>query len=104
MKISVNLPANGLTLEQARIILGEAIHDEVAQAQTRLSYFDELCRRLESTYQMTSDVFLTRFESGELGDDQYLFDWYAAKQGLDYWLQRYELLSKVTPTQYTPAC
>ena len=62
----------------------------------RLSYFAGLCDSLESTYQMTSDEFLVRFESGELGDDQYLFDWYAAKQGLNYWLQRYELLSKVT--------
>ena len=104
MKISINLPTNGLTLDQARIILGEAIHDEVAQAQTRLSYFAGLCDSLESTYQMTSDVFLRRFENGELGDDQYLFDWYTAKQGLDYWLQRYELLSKVTPTRYKSAC
>jgi hypothetical protein len=104
MNISINLPTKGLTLDQAKVILGEAIHDEAAQAQTRLSYFAGLCNSLESTYQMTSDEFLVRFESGELGDDQYLFDWYAAKQGLDYWLQRYELLSKVTPAQCKSAC
>lgn len=96
MQISLTLPANGLTVEQARDILGESIQDETAQAQVRMAYFAGLCRELEAAHQMSSAEFFERFEAGELGDDQYLFDWYAAKQGLDYWSQRYHLLSKVT--------
>ncbi len=96
MQISLTLPANGLTVEQARDILGEAIQDETAQAQVRMAYFAGLCRELEAAHHMSSVEFFERFEAGELGDDQYLFDWYAAKQGLDYWSQRYHLLSKVT--------
>ena len=96
MQISLTLPANGLTVEQARDILGEAIQDETAQAQVRMAYFAGLCHELEETHHMSSAEFIERFEAGELGDDQYLFDWYAAKQGLDYWSQRYHLLSTVT--------
>lgn len=96
MQISLNLPANGLTIEQAKAILGEAIQNEAAQARARIEYFANICRSLEAAYHMTSDEFLARFEHGELGDDQYLFDWYAAKQGLDYWSRRYQLLDKVT--------
>ncbi len=95
MQISLTLPANGLTDEQARAMLGEVIQDEVQQAEARITYFAALCRAFESAHQMTSDEFLIRFERGELGDDQYLFDWFAAKEGHDYWLQRYQLLNKV---------
>lgn len=95
MQISLTLPANGLTAEQAKVMLGEVIQDEVQQAEARITYFAALCRTLESAHQMTSDEFLVRFERGELGDDQYLFDWFAAKEGLDYWSQRHQLLNKV---------
>ena len=74
MQISLTLPSNGLTVEQARDILGEAIQDETAQAQVRMAYFAGLCRELEVTQQMTSAEFIERFEAGELGDDQHLFD------------------------------
>jgi hypothetical protein len=32
---------------------------------------------------MDSDLFIEKFNSGELGDDDDYFDWYAAKRGLD---------------------
>lgn len=37
----------------------------------------------EQKYRMTSDEFLLKFESGELGDSQDFFDWFAAKRALD---------------------
>lgn len=43
----------------------------------------ETCQQFEQKYGMTSDEFLLQFESGELGDLQDFFDWFAAKQGLD---------------------
>lgn len=95
MIISIDLANDGLTLDQARTILGDAIHDAADQAQTRLAYFAGLCRAHESARQMSSAEFLARFADGELGDDQDLFDWFAAKQGLDYWSQRFRLLNQV---------
>lgn len=41
---------------------------------------------------MSSDAFLEAFDSGRLGDDEYLFDWYAAKMGLDGWGRQIQLL------------
>src|SRR5690606_4343292 len=96
MQISLTLPANGLTVEQARDILGEAIQDETAQAQVRMAYFAGLCREREADHQMSSAEFVERYDAVGLGEGQYLLDWYAAKQGLGYWTQRYHLLSKVT--------
>ena len=45
---------------------------------------------------MTSDVFLVKFESGELGDDEEWFDWFAAKRGFDNWDRQYQILTRVT--------
>ncbi|GJQ37519.1 MAG: hypothetical protein JETCAE01_35290 [Anaerolineaceae bacterium] len=39
---------------------------------------------------MTSDEFLLKFESGELGDSQGFFDWYAAKRAFDLQYTRQE--------------
>ncbi len=43
----------------------------------------EICQKFERKYAMTSDEFLLKFESGELGDSQDFFDWFAAKRALD---------------------
>ncbi len=34
---------------------------------------------------MSSDVFMKKFESGELDDRDDFLDWYAAKKALDNW-------------------
>ena len=45
--------------------------------------FEERCRAFELEHHMSSDEFMRRFETGELGDDAVYFNWYAAKRGLD---------------------
>jgi hypothetical protein len=45
--------------------------------------YPEICQMFEQKYRMTSDEFLLKFESGELGDSQDFFDWFAAKRALD---------------------
>ncbi len=45
---------------------------------------------------MTSDEFMRQFESGNLGDDQECFDWYAAKRGLNIWRERRDILAGVS--------
>ena len=44
----------------------------------------ETCQKFEQKYGMTSDEFLLKFESGELGDAPDYFDWFAAKRGLEF--------------------
>lgn len=49
----------------------------------RLQHYRKICRQFEIRYSITSDEFMLKFESGELGDSQNYFDWYAAKRGLE---------------------
>jgi hypothetical protein len=43
----------------------------------------ETCQQFEQKYSMTSDEFLLKFESSELGDSLDYFDWHAAKRGVN---------------------
>ena len=36
---------------------------------------------------MSSDVFMEKFETGELDDRDDFFDWFAAKKGYDKWMK-----------------
>ncbi len=48
-----------------------------------LSDYQRICQQFEQKYEMTSDKFLLKFESGELDDSPDYFDWFAAKRALD---------------------
>ena len=76
--------------------------DGIAGVSAKIAFMDnsstnhqrwlETCQQFERKYGMTSDEFLLKFESGELGDSQDFFDWFAAKRGLD-----------VQETKHTPS-
>lgn len=78
-----------------RQVLDGALRNEAELADGRRAYFDRLCRLFEQQYKMSSDGFMQRFESSDLGDEAAYFDWYAAKRGLDLWTQRFDILSGV---------
>ena len=44
---------------------------------------------------MDSDYFMEKFDSGDLGDDDDLFDWYSAKRGLDTWSKGLKIISAI---------
>jgi hypothetical protein len=44
---------------------------------------------------MDSDHFMEKFDSGDLGDDDDFFDWYAAKRGLDIWDKKLKIISSI---------
>ncbi len=58
--------------------------------------FDKECGQFEIRYRMDSEQFLTKFESGELGDDAEWFDWYAAVRGKKIWETKYKILEDVS--------
>ena len=45
----------------------------------------ERCRTFEARFSMTSDAFVRRFDAGELGDDEGLFEWRALVEGAERW-------------------
>ena len=70
--------------DEVRQVLSQALRNEVELASMRRNYFELTCRSFEQQYQMSSEEFMHKFESGVLGDDADYFDWYAAKRGLDH--------------------
>ena len=81
---------------ETKIILDEAFHKERDFAYTRFTRFDEECQIFEQKYGLESDQFLQQFESGELGDDEQWFDWYAAIRGKKTWERKYCVLNDIT--------
>ena len=79
-----------------RNVVSYALASAAAQAHQRFEYYANLCHEFEQQFGMTSDEFMQKFDSGDLGDDQKYFDWYAAKRGLDIWRERGEILSGVS--------
>ena len=42
-----------------------------------IAFYNTALKQWEQKYQLTTEAFLERFESGQLGDDADYFDWYA---------------------------
>lgn len=86
---------SGIDHGEARDVLGNALHREAKLAEAKYTYFERMCQTFEQKHQMSSNEFMRRFESGDLGDDAEYFDWYAAKRGRDLWERRSHILSAV---------
>ena len=96
MEFAVKIQSNDFSASEVRDVVGVALSNERSQAQIRRDHFARLCQDFEIQYHLASDEFIRRFDSGELGDDVYIFDWFAAKRSLDLWQRRYQILSELT--------
>lgn len=96
MELAVKIQSNDFAASEVRDVVGVALSNERSQAQIRRDYFAKLCKDFETEHRLSSDEFIRRFDGGELGDDAYLFDWFAAKRSLDLWQRRYQILSGLT--------
>jgi len=90
--VKTKFPA-GVDQDEARDVLGSALHREAKLAEARHAYFERMCQAFERKHHISSDEFMQQFESGDLGDDAEYFDWYAAKRGRDLWKRRSQILS-----------
>jgi hypothetical protein len=95
MTIAFHTELTEFTQEEIQDTLSYALRNEAEQAKSRRDYFADICTEFESRYGFSSDMFLERFEEGELGDDEHLFDWYAAVRGLQLWDHRHQILREV---------
>jgi hypothetical protein len=96
MDITLRIVHSEFPLSEVRDVVNYALRAETGQAKLRRDYYRNACHAFETEYDMSSDEFLARFASGEVGDDATHFDWYAAKQGFDIWDRRYRILSRVS--------
>ncbi len=96
MNIAVTVTHEEFGAAEVKDAVAFALRTESEQARSRRTRYETLCRTFEQKYNLSSDEFLSRFESGELGDDVYTFDWYAAKKAFDLWDRRFRILSEAS--------
>jgi hypothetical protein len=96
MIISVKVQSSDFTEAEVTAVIAYAIRTQAEQAGARRNHYQSGCSEFETKYNMSSDEFMERFESGELGDDEHWFSWYAAKSGFDNWDRYARILNSVT--------
>jgi len=96
MNIAIKVQNSKFPQAEIQETVAYALRTEAEHARLRRDYFADLCKAFEDQYSLVSEEFLRRFEHGELGDAAYMFDWYAAKRGLDLWERRYRILTEVS--------
>ena len=95
MNVQIQFKQTTFSDSDVKATVTYALQREMEQARLRRDHFAEQCQRFEKSYEMDSDTFLQKFESGDLGDEADFFDWYAAKRGLDLWEKRYQILREL---------
>ena len=93
--VNVKVKTDELAKDEVTDLLGSAVRHELDLARVRRDEFLKDCKVFEDKYHFSSDEFLERFESGELGDDADFFSWYAVKRGYDVWERRFQILSGI---------
>ena len=96
MPLALKTDLPGYEKSDIRNAISYALTSTAAQARQRFEYYANLCSEFEQRFRMTSNEFVQKFDSGALGDDQEFFNWYAAKRGMDIWLNRSAILSGVS--------
>lgn len=81
MTIALRLQPVGFA-EEIRTTLADALQREAEQARLQRDHYAGVCRKFEQTHHLNSDEFMVRFERGDLGDNAFAFDWYAAERDL----------------------
>lgn len=71
------------TPQEVSEVIRTALDQNERVAKYKIKKYSSICENFEKKYGMDSDLFMKKFDSGELGDDDDFFDRYAAKRGLD---------------------
>jgi hypothetical protein len=56
------------SIDDTKSVVLEAFEKQIDFVHSRFIKFDSECKEFEIKYKMKSELFLTKFESGELGD------------------------------------
>jgi hypothetical protein len=91
MTLSVGIKGDFMPQEASEVIR-EALAYNERIAKYRIKRYSDICGNFENKYRMSSDLFMEKFNSGELGDASDFFDWYATKRGLDIWNKRLKII------------
>ena len=96
MNLAIKTDQSNYEKGSVRDAVSFALSSAATHASQRYEHYLDICKKFEKKYKLTSIKFMEQFDAGNLGDDQELFDWYAAVRGLNLWRERYEILSGVS--------
>lgn len=94
MKITIEIETD-LPEPEVTEVVQAAINHEKHIAKYKVNRYAMICDEFEEKYDMNSNEFRKKFEAGEIVDEGDLFDWYAAKRGVDHWKNKLAILSKI---------
>jgi hypothetical protein len=94
MPLIVNIKKN-FSLQEVSNVIRSALALDERIARHKTAKYSSLCKNFETKYGMSSDIFMEKFDSGQLDDRDDFFDWYASKKGLDTWNKKLEILSGI---------
>ncbi|HEY9247043.1 MAG TPA: hypothetical protein VIO11_09375 [Candidatus Methanoperedens sp.] len=95
MALTVNVKKDFSIQEVSNVIRSALALDERIAKYKRAKYTGT-CQNFEKKYGMNSEIFMQKFDPGQLDDRDDFFDWYAAKKGLDNWNKKLEILSGIS--------
>jgi hypothetical protein len=85
----------GYPMQEVSNIIKSALMRDARIASYKKKKYGGICKRFEEKYNMNSNVFMDKWDSGKLDDRDDYFDWFAAKKGLDIWDRRLQILAGV---------
>jgi hypothetical protein len=94
MDLTFNIKKD-FSLEEVSEVIRSALDLDKRIAQIKKDKYFNICKNFEDKYEMESDSFMEKFDSGQLDDRDDFFDWYAAKKSLNIWSKKLEILSGI---------
>jgi len=87
---------NDFSLQEVSEVIRSALALDGRIAKHKKARYANICSNFEIKYGMSSDIFMKQFDSGQLGDCDDFFDWYAAKKGFDNWSKKLDILTGIS--------
>jgi hypothetical protein len=95
MSFTLNIETDFLPQEVKGVIIS-ALEHEKHVAKYKVKRYSTICENFEAKYGFSSGELRARFETGYIGEENDLFNWYVSKRGLDHWSKRLEILSSIS--------
>lgn len=80
MNMTVTVDIGDFTSPEVSEVIRGVLEQNQRVAKYKIKKYLEVCEDFEKKYGMDSDLFMEKFDSGELGDDGDFFDWYQRKE------------------------
>lgn len=76
--------------------IATAIRKEKQEGEYLRNRFRKKLKAFEEKYDMETEDFIDKFNSGELGDREDFFEWKAVYKGLQHWKNKLKTLESAT--------